>query len=122
MRVTSILEGEFAETVAAALADARVTYAITVTRAAVPVSPDPWTPGPVVEADYDCLGFTDESTVADHADGVIEAGDVKVMIVTGSLSITPKPGDTITARGMVYYIVNVAADPARALWSCQARR
>ncbi len=119
----SILDGEIAEMVADALESANVPYDLTLTRSTPgEVDPDePWVvPEPTITA-HACRGFVD-SYRADQVDGtVIQRNDRKVMVLVPTLSITPVPGDTVTARGQTYGVVHVDADPALATWTLQVR-
>jgi len=119
----SILNGEFALEVAAALESALVPHALTVSRSVIPDSPpyDPFDPPPPVLVEYPCKGFVDQFDASYRAGSLIESGDVKVVIVATSLEIEPQPGDTITAKGKTYSAISVSADPAGATWSVQAR-
>jgi len=47
--------------------------------------------------------------------------DVKLMIVGTSVAIDPIKGDTVTLSGRNWALIRVDTDPARAMWSCQAR-
>jgi hypothetical protein len=119
----SILDGSFAEEVADALDAACIPHALTVSRSVIPDSPpyDPFDPPPPVLVEYACRGFVDEFTADYRAGGLVESGDVKVVIVATSLEIDPQPGDTVTAKGKTYSAISVSADPAGATWSVQAR-
>lgn len=117
---TSILDGELADTIGDALIDANIPFAITVTRE-TPGDGPPYDPGDPTYTPYACQGFVD-TYATQYADGsLIEAGDVKVVIVAKTLDIEPAPGDTVTARDKTYNVVNVSADPALALYELQAR-
>lgn len=120
----SILEGSLADDITAALSDAGVPYAVTVTRS-TPGTPDPstpWQPGPPVLTDYECAGWVD-TYLADEIDGTsILSSDVKVIVLLSTLAIMPAIGDAIMARGRTYpVIVNVAIDPAGATAALQVR-
>lgn len=66
-------------------------------------------------------GFVDDYQ-ADQRDGtIILANDRKVVILATTLNTTPAPQDKITARGAIYTVISVQADPAMARFTCQAR-
>ena len=118
--MVSILEGELAETIGDALIDADIPFAITVTRS-TPGDGPVYDPGPPTYTDYPCQGFIDTYATQWADSSLIEAGDVKVVIVAKTLDIEPMPGDTVTARDKTYHVINVSADPALALYELQAR-
>ncbi len=120
----SILEGDLAEAVTAALTDAGVPYSVTVTRT-TPGEPDPstpWIPGTPVVTEHEARGWVD-AWVGDEIDGTsILRTDAKIIVLLTSLAIVPAVGDSITAGGQTYpVIVNVAIDPAGATATVQAR-
>lgn len=47
--------------------------------------------------------------------------DVKLMVVGTSTAVDPLKGDTVTLGGRSYALIRVDTDPARAIWTCQAR-
>lgn len=86
-------------------------------------SPDtePFDPVAVTTTDYSCKAIHDEYDSTSRTDGTIDQQDVKLIILAGSLSVTPIPGDRITIRSVAYAIQDVASDPALATWICRAR-
>ena len=77
--MTSILEGELAQTIADALTDADIPYDVTITRT-VPGEPDPetpWIPGEPVVTNYACQGFT-ETFEADYISGGLVQANVLI--------------------------------------------
>lgn len=118
--MASILDGELAETIGSALIDANIPFDITVTRA-TPGDGPPYDPGDPTLTDYPCQGFVDTYSDLFRTDALIEAGDVKVVIIANTLAIEPMPTDTVTARGKTYNVITVSADPALALYELQAR-
>lgn len=120
----SLLEGELAEIIGDALEAAELPYDLVLTRdvpgsTAPPYSP--WSPGPPTIQTHNCRGLVDDYR-ADQRDGtLIQINDRKILILAPSLSVTPVPGDRITARGVVYTAITVQADPALATFSVQAR-
>lgn len=130
----SILEGELAAALTAALIDANVPYAITITRevATGPADP-PWEPPPTDVVDYDCQGWVDAYT-ADEIDGtLILQSDVKVIVLLSTIAkgtgeppgapatITPAVGDSVTVRDNSYLVISVQTDPALATVTLQVR-
>lgn len=118
--MSSILEGELAQVLGDALIAAGIPYDVTLKRT-TPGTGDPWDPDSGVVADYPGKGFLDQYTEDERDGTLIAAGDVRVFVVVSTLTVEPVPGDRIEARGKVYSIVNVGADPARAQWELQAR-
>lgn len=119
----SILEGGFADDVASALDAADIPFDLTLTRDVEQDSPapEPGNPPNIVPVDYTCKGFADDFDASWRAGSLIQAGDVRVIIVANSLAVEPVAGDRITVRGKTYSAVSVAADPALATWQIQAR-
>lgn len=123
--MASILEGELAEIIGDALEDADIPYAVTITRITGTNDPGtPWDPSDdtIETTDYECRGYVDTFDDSYRAGGLVQQGDLKVVIVANTLSITPTLADTVTVRGETYNIVNVSSDPALALWEVQARQ
>ena len=117
--MSSILEGELAETISEALIDADIPYAVTITRTE-DVGGPPW--DPVTEdVEYACQGFTEEYTALELSGTLIQAHDVKVVVLAPTLTITPTVADKVTVRGQTYSIINVSPDPALATIALQAR-
>lgn len=89
---------------------------------------DPPTPTPT---DYACKAMRATYGLGYLRDSLVEAGDVKIVILQTSLSIDPLPGDRIIILGFggPWTIVPanssglgaVTADPANAIWQCRAR-
>jgi hypothetical protein len=118
--MTSILEGEIAETIADALIDAAIPLDIVVTRSTPGVGSDPADPPPPTLTDYACKGFTDVFSDSFLAGGLVQRGDIKVVVVADTLAIEPAPGDQVTIRGKTYTVADVSADAALALYELQA--
>jgi hypothetical protein len=117
----SILSGELAETIGDALIDADIPFDVVVTRSTPGEGGEPWDPAPAVLTDYPCKGYVDTYSEAYLSGGLVESGDVKVVIIANTLAIEPSVGDSVTARAKTYYVLNVSADPALALYELQAR-
>ena len=120
-----LLEGELADIINDALESADVPFDLTLSRD-VPGSTAPpysqWNPGPPTTQTHACRGFVDDYR-ADQRDGtLIMQNDRKVVILAPSISVTPVPGDKVTARGQEYTVVTVQADPALATYLCQVRQ
>lgn len=86
-------------------------------------SPDaPFDPVATTTTTYTCKAIHEEFSLRDRADGTIEQRDRKVIILAGSLSVTPITDDSITIRGERFKIMDVTSDPALATWTCRARK
>lgn len=72
-------------------------------------------------ATYPCKAMID--SYSDHLKAVsdIPDTDVRLMIVGTSISVAPLKGDSVTVGGASYALIAVDTDPARAMWTCQAR-
>lgn len=118
----SILDGELADTIADALADADIPIDVTVTREEeIGPGENPWDPPITGPVNYSCKGFVDTFGEFYAAAGLVEAGDAKIVIVAKTLSIVPAIGNTVTARSKTWMILNVSADPALALYELHGR-
>lgn len=119
----SILEGELAQTITDALLDADIPYGVTITRT-VPGEPDPetpWIPGEDTVTAYECMGFTETFEADFISGGLVQANDVKVVILPLTLTTTPELTDYVTVRGKTYTIISIRPDPALATIALQAR-
>lgn len=60
---------------------------------------------------------------SDHLRAVadIPDTDVKLMIIGTSIKLTPRKGDVVTLGADSWALIRVDTDPARAIWTCQAR-
>lgn len=70
---------------------------------------------------YPCKAMVE--AYSDHLRGAagIPDTDVKLMIVGTSIATDPFKGDTVTMGGRSWALIRVDTDPARAMWTCQAR-
>lgn len=90
---------------------------------------DPWDPTSTSEQTVDCKAIFEEYGVGYRRDGLVQTGDMKVLILADTLSTDPKPGDKITIDGKTLTVVPantggepaVKTDPAKATWTCRAR-
>lgn len=118
---SSNLEGELANAISAALEDAAIPYGLTVSRTVMIPGPNPWDPEEESTTHYTGRGFADEYDNSYRTGGLIEQGDIRVIVVADTIAIEPAAGDKVTVRGVTYNVVSVSADPALATWSLQAR-
>lgn len=78
-------------------------------------------PHPFTQASYPCKAIAEIYSETTQAAGYATQSDRKVIILTNSLSVTPKPGDRVTIRSRTYTVLEVNADPALATWTCKAK-
>lgn len=80
-----------------------------------------WNDAPGSAQKYACKAMI--SAYSDHLRAVagIPDTDVKMMIVGTSIEVDPLKGDTVTVGGRSWSLIRVDTDPARAMWTCQAR-
>lgn len=80
-----------------------------------------WNEAPAEADAYPCKAMID--TYSDHmrATADIPGTDVRLMIVGASILVDPLKGDTVTLQGRRWTLIEVSTDPARAMWTCQAR-
>ncbi|MBX9823520.1 MAG: hypothetical protein K2Y27_00860 [Xanthobacteraceae bacterium] len=119
--MTGLLDGELADGIGNALLDADLALDITLARTTPGGGPS-YDPDPSTVTTYPAKGFTDTFSESYLAGGLVEAGDVKIVIIATTLAIEPAPGDRATIKGETYTVVSVSADPARALFDLQGRR
>jgi hypothetical protein len=118
--MVSILEGELAEDVAEALSAARVPMAITV-RETIPGSGPPYNPGPPTYVNHACEGWPESYADAEIDGTRITQSDVRVLILTTSLAMTPTTSDHVIVGGTSHTILNIKRDASGALLEIQAR-
>ena len=70
---------------------------------------------------YPCKAMV--GAYSDHLRGVagIPDTDAKLMIVGTSIAVDPLKGDTVMLNGRNWALIRVDTDPARAMWTAQAR-
>lgn len=123
----SLLEGDIAEWVADALVSADLPYSMTIPRLHQEPPPDGWPTwkewnGPITVVEHVFQGFIDNYDARLIAAGVVNVGDVKIVIIQQGMPFRPDLTDTITARGEVYTILDITEDPARATLEVRAKR
>jgi hypothetical protein len=130
--VVSPLSGSLARTIGKAMSglflDATLTRDVASSNSPDIDSFDPPAPTQVT---YSCKAVRDTYAVGLIAGGLVQATDVKIIILQTSLQVTPQSGDrlTITGQGGPWSIVPenssgqaaVSADPANATWECRAK-
>lgn len=118
----SILEGELAEIIGDAIGGADLFYDAVLSRTTI-TGGDPYDPGSGVETTetFACQAFEDTYSIFERQNTLIQAGDVKVVVLAITLATTPTTADKITTRGVARSIVSVGRDPAGATWTLQAR-
>lgn len=123
----SILEGDIAEWVADALVSADLPYPMTIPRLhQEPPPPDwpswqEWT-APITTVEHEFQGFVDVYDARLIAAGVVDVGDVRIILIQQGMPFRPELTDTIVARGKVYTILDIAEDPASATLEVRAKR
>lgn len=122
----SLLEGDLAQIIGDALTGADLTYELVIPRTTREPRPPDWPTwqhweGETVTVHHSCQGFVDTYSEFLIASGVVQAGDVKIVIVQTTLQIEPKLTDVIIARGKTYTIIDMSEDPARATLEVKAR-
>lgn len=65
-------------------------------------------------------GFVDTYSAFYKAQAGIPESDVKILIIAGSLSITPRKDDQIQFRGVWYKVRKLGTDPGIATWELQS--
>lgn len=118
--MTSPLEGALARTVGSAFRS--LFLPATLTRDMVPTSPsfDPFDPPAPIPVEYGCRAIVERYAQKFRLEGLVEANERRVLVLTTSLSVRPQPNDRITVRGVTFTIVEVGTDPAEACWDLRA--
>lgn len=123
----SLLEGELAEIIGDALIAADIPYGMTIPRqtAGAP-RPDDWPtwepwPDDTVTIEHTVQGFIDTYSAFLVASGVVNAGDVKIVLIQTTLPFRPELTDVIVARGKTYTILSMSEDPAKATLEVRAK-
>lgn len=62
--------------------------------------------------DFAVRGLIESYSEFHVAQGLVKAGDRRIIIAAGSLSVTPQQGDTLLLGGQTFFIVNVKSDYA----------
>lgn len=117
--MTSPLLGSLAKTIGKAMGG--LFLDATLTRDVQGVGSDPADPPAPTPVEYACKAIHEQYSERFRLEGLVRDGDRKVLILATSLDVEPSPGDRITIDGFVFLIINTATDPARAVWTCQAR-
>src|SRR5690554_3914972 len=112
----SVLQGSLARTIGSAMRGLFYECSVIVT---TPGEFDPENPHiepqPTI-ATYPCRGMVDTFSDYQIANGLVEAGDRKVLILQTSLAIEPAVGMEVSIRGEKFTILGVNTDPAVAVW------
>lgn len=74
----------------------------------------------VTYTNYTFNGIVDTYSAIYKAQAGIPESDVKVLIIAGSLDVTPQKDDQVKIRSRWYQLRSREQDPALAAWTCQA--
>lgn len=124
----SILLGELAQTISEALIDANVPYEIVIPRTEQEPMPDDWPTwepweGEEVTVEHKMQGFVVDYDEALIAAGVVQMGDVRIVILQPTIPAGLEIGitDIVQAQGKTFTILNIGEDPAGATLELRAR-
>lgn len=88
-----------------------------------------YNPGSETTTTYSCKAIANSYSAYAQANSLVNSNDMEVLILAGSLSVTPEPLDKIeiTSQGFVGFIVAgtakgtkaIQTDPAKAVWQCR---
>jgi hypothetical protein len=117
----SILEGELADAVNEAMELANVPRTIVITRTEYGPPPEPGEPGEEVTTEYQCRGWTEAYDDDALAGTLIDAKDVRIVVLATSIAIVPTDTELVTIEGRLFTIINVKRDASGALYFLQAR-
>lgn len=93
---------------------------------------DPWNPTYGDPIEWSCKAIVEEWDVRFLNEGLVQVGDVKILVLANSLATEPKPLDKINVDGRGTFTVipasqspsrvsAVSIDPAKAVWTLRAR-
>lgn len=122
--MSSPLQGDIAEQIAEGVSD--IFYDVTLTRESDDYDPSTMSSSNS-EQNFTGKGMIDEYSKRLVEDGVVQRNDRKVLLAQQRFTdsngdiVKPIPGDTISARGETYEVIDVSQDPAQALWEVQCR-
>ena len=116
--MTSPLAGSLAKTIGGAFKS--LFFDAVLTRAGVPTGPS-YDPTPGESLTYKCKAIVEKYSDRFRTDSLIKQSDRKVLILANSLGVRPAEGDRITIAGITFTAMDVATDPAEAVWEIQGR-
>jgi hypothetical protein len=123
--MTSPLLGSLATTIGKAMSG--LFLDATLSRDTASAGGDPWNKPPPTTATYACKAIHEDWGVSYVAGGLVNEGDVKVLVLASTLTIEPLPGDRVTIRSKTFTVVPqgsgqppVTTDPAKAVWTLRA--
>ena len=101
----------------------------TLTRTTTTAGANPWDPpAGSTTTDYPCKALREEFGASWLAGGLVDATDVKILVLAATLSVTPEAGDRITIGSSSWTVVPagsgkpaVSADPANAVWELRCK-
>ena len=101
----------------------------TLTKTTTTPAANPWDPPTTSTTTYTCKALRDTFRATWIAGGLVDAEDVKVLVLADTLSVTPEAGDRITIGSDTWTLVPagggkaaVGVDPANACFECRARK
>jgi hypothetical protein len=71
---------------------------------------------------YKSKGVFANYTLSDIENSAVEPNDIKLILASNDLSVTPKTGDWLEESYIQYKVFQVKKDPADATWTLQIRR
>jgi hypothetical protein len=125
--MTSLLEGALAKSIykAARKQFMKAVLSRNVDAGGSPAAPA-YDPAPFLTQTYDCLAIPDFDLNTTEIVGFATQKKMNVIILTESLAVEPLPNDRIEIfrKGIslgMFTVLDRAADPARATWTCTVR-
>lgn len=125
--MTSPLAGSLARTIGGAMAG--LFLPATLARTSYASAANPWDQGTPTTVTYDCRAIVEAWGATWLRDSLVNADEVRVLVLASSLSVEPQPGDVVTIRGEAYTVVPmgggkpaVETDPAKAVYELRARK
>ena len=71
-------------------------------------------------ATYTCEGVVSDYSAFYQQVAQIPDTDIRLLLIAGSMSVSPKQDDQVNMDGRWYQVRRVRTDPATAAWDCQA--
>ena len=125
--MTSLLEGRLASIIGNALVKSKLPYTLIIPRTEATSERPPdlptwetWEPEEET-TEHEFLGFVDTYSDFLVGQGVVDADDVKIVLIQSEMPFRPLKSDVIKARGQTYTILEISEDPAKATREIRAK-
>jgi hypothetical protein len=80
-----------------------------------------WEPAAKIRTQYSSKGFVTDYNERMIDGAIIQRGDKQIILLAGSCTVKPEPGDSVVVNGQTMTVINTATDPATAAYTLQVR-